>query len=617
MCGIAGFNWENPDLAKKMADTLEHRGPDQQGSFSNASVSLGHRRLSILDLSERGRQPMFYKKFGIIFNGEIYNYRDLREILKATGHHFNSNTDTEVILHAYEEWGKDCVKKFNGMWAFCLYDQAKNILFLSRDRFGEKPLYYYFQQNKFIFASELKAIKIHEVELTIDCNALNAFFYQKYIGGQLSIYRECKKVLPAECLVFDLARKKLESYRYYSLLDDIAEHKKIPLDKRLEMIEPIIVDAVEKRLMADVPVGSFLSGGLDSSLISAIIAKKHRNFKTFSIGFKDRSFNELPFSQKVADYIGTKHFTRYLSLADNLIKKVLSSADEPFGDSSIFTIYLLSRMTKENATVALSGDAGDEVFGGYDTYQAFVIAKILPPFIIKALGKIVRWLPPSERKVTRTLMLQRFTSSVDQDVAKRHLDWMATFRSSDRMKLLGENFRTDAEIGFGQPMPSTKNFLAVQLNDINEYLPGDILKKVDSASMLASLETRIPFLDSRLVALVLSLPDLYKVRLLHTKHWLRKIAAKYLPREIITRRKRGFTVPVSKWIKESPLVQEYLTKKEFYRHGYLAYDYVMDLYRAHRSNKQDNARPLWLIFTFNYWWKNIFKPGKKHQGEHV
>ncbi len=617
MCGIAGFNWENRELVKKMTDSMEYRGPDQQGLFTNASVSLGHRRLSILDLSDRGRQPMFYKKFGIIFNGEIYNYRELREVLKAAGHQFNSNTDTEVILHAYEEWGKDCVKKFNGMWAFCLYDRAKNILFLSRDRFGEKPLYYYFQQDRFIFASELKAIKIHDVKLTIDPKALNAFFYQKYIGGRLSIYRECKKVLPAECLVFDLARKRLESYRYYSLSDDIAAHKKIPLDKRLEMIEPIIVDAVEKRLIADVPVGSFLSGGLDSSLISAIIAKKHRDFKTFSIGFKDKRLNELPFYRKVADYIGTKHFTRYLSLDDNLIKKVLSSTDEPFGDSSIFTIYLLSRMTKENATVALSGDAADEVFGGYDTYQAFVIAKILPLFIIRALGKIARWLPPSERKVTRTLMLQRFTSSSDRNVVKRHLDWMATFKSPDRVKLLGKNFKADAEIASDQAALPTKDFLGVQLNDVNNYLPGDILKKVDSAAMLASLETRIPFLDYRLVALVLSLPDSYKIRFGQTKYWLRKIAASYLPRDIIKRRKRGFTVPISRWIKESRLVQEYLTKKEFYHHGYLAYDYVMDLYRAHRSNKQDNARPLWLIFTFNYWWKNTFKPGEKHQGEHA
>lgn len=608
MCGIAGFNWENPDLAEKMVDTMEHRGPDQQGLFTDTSVSLGHRRLSILDLSDRGRQPMFYKNFGIVFNGEIYNYRELREALKATGHRFNSNTDTEVILHAYEEWGKDCVKRFNGMWAFCLYDRDRNVLFLSRDRFGEKPLYYYLKQGKFIFASELKAIKLHDVALTIDRHAINAFFYQKYIGGRLSIYQECKKVLPAECLVFDLAQKKLESYRYYSLLDDAAVHKKIPLDKRLAMIEPLIVDAVEKRLIADVPVGSFLSGGLDSSLISAIVAKKHRNFKTFSIGFRDKSFNELPFSQKVSNYIGTKHSTRYLALDDNLISRIASAQDEPFGDSSIFPTYLLSRMTREKATVALSGDAGDEIFGGYDTYQAYLLAKILPTFVIKLLAGIVHSLPPSPRKVSATLKLQRFTSSTEKNVIKRHIDWMATFAEGQRRRLLGSNFITDAEILNGR-LAKPNNFLSIQLDDIANYLPEDILKKVDSASMLASLETRIPFLDHRLAALVLSLPDSYKIRLFQTKYWLRKIAAKYLPREIVKRRKRGFTVPISKWIKDSLLVREYLNDEAYYDHNFLRYHYVMDMYRAHQAQKQDNARQLWLVFTFNYWWKNVYRSG--------
>jgi len=599
MCGIAGFNWNSQALVEKMLGTLRYRGPDDEGFLVDSNASIGNTRLAVMDTSDKGHQPMELENLAIVYNGEIYGFKQLREELEAEGYKFVSDTDTEVVLCSYHRWGPACVERFNGMWAFCIYDKKNNTLFLSRDRFGVKPLYYYFRNGKFIFASELKAIRQHGLDLTINVPAVNFFFYQKYIGDNLTIFDDCYKLRPSENLLFDLERKQLTLTKYYDLERQVAGNQDLSLAERLDSVEGIIIDAVEKRLVADVPVGSFLSGGVDSSLISAIIARKHRGFETFSIGFKeDKSYDEVKYSNRASEHINTSHYVDYVGFNEEIIRFVLDNMDEPFGDASIFPTYLLSKMTRARVTTALSGDAADEIFGGYDTYKAYKLARYVPRTVIRASKRLIDLLPPSDKKMTFAFKLKRFVRDSDLNAVGRHLRWMATFNDLQRPKLLRENFVPAESL---VPCGSGKSLLALQLSDIHNYLAEDILKKVDMASMLNSLEVRVPYLDYRLVPLVLSLPEKYKVRNLRTKWLLKRIAGKYLPKDIVHRRKRGFTAPISRWIKGEDFVRSFLTDRRYYEHNLLDYGYVQDLFDGHISNREDNARDLWLIFVFNYW----------------
>ena len=598
MCGIAGFNWKDQSAIEAMADAMKHRGPDDRGTYLDEKVSLGHTRLSILDLSPKGHQPMRFENLVIVFNGEIYNFQEIRKELEALGYKFNSGTDTEVILCSYHRWGSKCVERFNGMWAFCIYDKNKQTLFLSRDRFGIKPVYYYFDGRRFIFASELKAIRRHDIALETDVSGLNFFFYQKYIGGDLTIYKNCRKLKPSENLLFDLKTNKITISKHYDLENEIAKRDGIPIQERLEMVEEILADAVLKRLIADVPVGSFLSGGVDSSLISAIISKSKKDFDTFSIGFKDESYNELEFSRIAAKHIRTAHHYEYMDVNEDIIEKVVGEMDEPFGDSSVFPTYLLSKITRQKVTVSLSGDGGDEVFGGYDTYTAYKLARYAPASLVGLLGHFINAIPPSDKKVTLGFKMKRFVRDFEAGCNRRHLNWMGTFGEQSREKLLAGCFIPDDRlIGCSDE----DSLLSVQLNDIHNYLAEDILKKVDLASMLVSLEARVPYLDYRLVPLVLSLPERYKIRWLTTKWLLKHIASKYLSRQIVHRAKRGFTVPVSGWIKNSSLIREFLTARKYYEEGPLNYEYAKQMFDEHTDGRKDNARELWLIFVYNRW----------------
>jgi asparagine synthase (glutamine-hydrolysing) len=598
MCGIAGFNWGDQPAIEAMTETMRHRGPDDHGTYLDTGVSLGHTRLAILDLSQKGHQPMFFENLAIVFNGEIYNFQEIRSELESFGYKFTSGTDTEAILAAYHRWGEKCVQRFNGMWAFCIYDKNKQTLFLSRDRFGIKPIYYYFDGRRFIFASELKAIKKHGLALETDTAAVNFFFYQKYIGGDFTIYKNCKKLKPSENLLFDLNTKKITVSKHYDLENETAKRHDIAINERLAMIEDTLRDAVLKRLIADVPVGSFLSGGVDSSLISAIISRNKKDFDTFSIGFRDESYNELDFSKIAAEHIKTTHHYEYMDVNEDIIQQVIGAMDEPFGDSSVFPTYLLSKITRQKVTVSLSGDGGDEVFGGYDTYRAYELARYVPKPLARLSRCLVNMIPPSDKKVTLGFKMKRFMRDFDTGCNRRHLNWMATFTEANRKNLLINGFVPDEQI---IPCGNEDSLLSAQLNDIHNYLAEDILKKVDLASMQVSLEARVPYLDYRLVPLVLSLPEKYKIRRLTTKWLLKKIASKYLPSQIVHRTKRGFTVPVSTWIKNSALIREFLTNRKSYEHNLLNYDYIQEMLSDHINNRADNARQLWLIFVFNYW----------------
>lgn len=415
----------------------------------------------------------------------------------------------------------------------------------------------------------------------------------------MAIFENCHKLEPSRNLIFNLTTKKITRKKYYNLQQEIVTCRNTPLDERLDSIQSIIVDAVEKRLVSDVPIGSFLSGGLDSSFISAIISQKRKDFDTYSIGFRENSYDELEYSKQVADHIRTKHYYEYMKIDENIVKHVVENMDEPFGDSSVIPTYLLSKIARHKSTVVLSGDGADEVFGGYDIYKAFKIAQYIPAPLGRLSKYLIDLLPPSDKKLSMTFKMKRFFRNFNADINRRHLDWMATFDDPQRKNLLNENFLTSPSF---IDCDSQENLLSIQLNDIQNYLAEDILKKVDLASMLNSLEVRVPFLDHLLVPLVLSLPEKYKIRNLKTKWLLKHFAGAYLPENVIRRPKRGFTVPVSQWIRKSDMIREFIADSDYYRHNLLNHNYVQNLLDAHISNKQDNARQLWLVFVFNYWW---------------
>lgn len=599
MCGISGFNFKDEKLINQMNLELKHRGPDSSDFFCDEKTSLGHTRLSIIDLSPEAGQPMEYNGLQIVFNGEIYNYKQICDELNQKGHQFKLKSDTEMILHAYAEWGENCVSHFNGMWAFCIYDTQKNKLFLSRDRFGIKPLHYFFEGGKFIFSSEIRAILKHNPKLSIDSEALNFYFYQKYILPKHTIFNEIKTLPPAHNLIFDLKNSDLKINRYYDLKQEIAEQKKIPINERLEKIKKTLPKAVEKRLLADVPVGSFLSGGIDSSYISAIVSKLKNNIKVFTIGFSEKTFDESNYAKKTADFLKLENKLAKIDLNEDLIFEVINKMDTPFGDPAIIPTYLLSKMTRKNVTVALSGDGGDEVFAGYDTYKAYKISKFTPLFFLKTLSFFTKYIPGSDKNLSFAYKLKKFSESNDKNPLKRHFDRLSQTSTETRKNLLKELY---SEINFDN---SKNNLETIQIADFEYYLQGDILQKTDMASMYNSLEARVPFLDHELVPTVLSLPEKLMIKKFQTKHLLKKIALTILPKEIIFRQKRGFSVPLSAWFKKSERMQKIITEKKFYSHNLLNYEYSQKLLIEHLKNKRDNSRVLWLILCLNVFFDNF------------
>ncbi len=576
MCGIVGFNWEDRELVEKMADSIRHRGPDDKGSYTDKGVSLGHRRLSILDLSEKGRQPMFYsKKEGafsekldserynqflrgrikeskcIVFNGEVYNFKELKKELESKGYIFNTQTDTEVILASYIEWGFDCVKKFNGMWAFCIMDLEKNILFCSRDRLGQKPFYYYLKDGKFIFGSELKSILEHkDLEINkkenLNKDALQLYFALGFIPSPYSIYKDVYKLEARQNLVFDLKSKEIKKWNYYEIpdYDPVYDKKKL-----IEEGRKILKDSVRMRMISDVPVGAFLSGGLDSSAVVASMKDftELGNLNTFSIGFEGK-FDESKYINIVKDYLKTKHHHDYFKEQDfkKLLDKYPWIYDEPFADYSGFPVYNLSKMAREEVIVALSGDGGDEIFGGYSTHLLGTRMDFMRklPKSFRVVGSKIPAKKNMNRYESLFLLKEGFKVSLEnpENIFSHSLQGTG-LRPESYKKWTIENMKTCLEKG--------KNSLgeALRINDLlYNTLPDNFLLKVDRASMANSLEVRSPFMDYRFVEFAQKIPTKWKTDLFKTKKIMREIIKDILPDEIIKRKKHGFTVPLERWI---------------------------------------------------------------------
>ncbi len=616
MCGIAGFVGKgDKDVLKKMSQTLYHRGPDDEGFYFENGVGLGFRRLSIIDLNT-GSQPIFNedKSIAVIFNGEIYNFKELREGLLAR-HNFYTKTDTEVIVHLYEELGEKCFEKLNGMFAIAIWDKKNKKLVLARDRMGKKPLYYFWDEKNFIFGSELKAIKAHPAFVAeLDLASLNKYFLYEYVPAPGSIFKNTKKLLPGNYLVLKDGRINTESF-----WDTTFHNHKINSEKEiLARMDNLINDAVKIRLVSDVPLGVFLSGGLDSSTV-AYYAQKNSNQKinTFSIGFDDPSFDESAYARRAAKFLGTNHHEDVLTSrqTQELVPRIFDFLDEPLADASIIPTYFLSKFARQNVTVVLGGDGGDELFMGYPTFLAHQFSGIyekLPEFLRKnVLEALVACLPVNLNNMSFDFKAKRFIKGLGVRPEYRNQIWLGAFGREERAKLFrpeiwnelknkNEFEDIDREVDvLGAEAAINKIIKLYQ----KHYLADEVLVKVDRASMAASLEVRAPFLDYRLVDFMNSVSFDQKMKNFQTKYLLKKLMDGKLPRDIIYRPKKGFGVPLAKWFKKElkPLLLDLLSQERIDKEGLFNYPYVEKLLNDHFEGKKDNRKLIWALAVFEMW----------------
>ncbi|MCK5477016.1 MAG: asparagine synthase (glutamine-hydrolyzing) [Candidatus Aenigmarchaeota archaeon] len=550
MCGISGFNWCDKTLIKQMNKTIKHRGPDGDGFFLDDNLSLGHVRLSILDLSPKGKQPMKNNERDIVitFNGEIYNFLEIKKILQKKGYSFTSKTDTEVILYAYEEWGAKCVEKFNGMWAFCIYDSSKKKLFLSRDKMGKKPLYYYLDKDKFIFCSEIKGILEHEIKRTLNKSQLATYLTYHFTPGTDTLIKNIKKVPASHNLIFDLETKKIKLEKYWDVKEDI---KYMDFGKAKEKLDELLNDAVKKRLISDVPVGSFLSGGLDSSLVTALYSKYYdKEMHTFCVGFDDEVENELKYAQIVSDHLGTTHHEFIVDgeMFSKRFDEMIWHYDDPMAEAGFIPNYFISEYAKKHVSVVLAGEGGDEVFAGYEWYGLLRYTNMMSktPFnYFKPLfSNLAKILPPS--KILKGIELL----ANGGDYGKSNCIILSYFTENEIKKLMAY------KVDFDKVIESTNKHTGTFSSPLNQlqYIDQKVLlaecfnMKADKSTLAFGLEERCPLQDCRIVEFSYQIPPDFKLKGKTEKYILKEVGKKYLPAEIIQRKKRGYGVPFDYWV---------------------------------------------------------------------
>ncbi len=619
MCGITGlvhFNKERkiiPGVLKNMSDSIYHRGPDDEGYYIDQNVGLGFRRLSIIDLST-GHQPMSNQNDSIyiVFNGEIYNYLEQRDILRQKGYTFKTTTDTEVILHLYEEYGVSCLQYLRGMFAFAIWDSNRQQMFCARDRFGIKPFYYYSDQEKFVFGSEIKAIlKSDDIDKTISIDALDSYFAFGYITSDLSIYKKIKKLQPAHYLLLSFKDKPaIEINRYWEIHFDPDYSKSEESWK--EEIESCFSETVKLHMISDVPLGAFLSGGIDSSSVVAMMAKNsNRPVKTFSIGFKEQKFNELQYAREVADKYGCEHHEQIVEPESiGLLSKLVNAYDEPFADSSAVPTYYVSQMARKHVTVALSGDGGDELFAGYNSYTRFNKLYSNPfnfksPFLNKLVwGSIHKLIPDNVRGKGSSYLLAQ-----ERKYQFAYMSW----QREERQKLMLPHF---SDIDYSIASESYKiNILkgsniddyvtSMQCLDLQTYMVDDILTKVDRASMMNSLEVRVPLLDHKFAELTFRIPRNLKLKGSEQKYILKKTMAPMLQGNILNHPKQGFGVPISLWFKDDlrVYINDTFNSSDCLLYTYLDKKYIKEKIINNQIAHIDFSERIWSLLFFNEWLK--------------
>lgn len=632
MCGIAGAIWTNPaaeisaDVLARMTDVLAHRGPDDSGAYTSAlkthtaagalpGVALGHRRLSIIDLAG-GHQPLANEdeSVWIVFNGEIYNHRELRRRLEGAGHTFCTHSDTEAIVHLYEDEGLDFVEHLEGMFALAIWDTRRRRLVIARDRLGKKPLYYRVEADRLLFASELKSLlEVPGLERSIDPRALDEYFTLQYVPHPRSILRGFNKLPPAHYAVFEDGSFRTE--RYWSPEFNLQIER--PLDEAAAELRELLTSAVEKRLEADVPLGAFLSGGVDSSLIVGLMQQLSRErVRTFSIGFPVAAFDESHYAREVAARLGTDHHEfRVEPHAVEVLEKLVWHYDEPFADSSAIPTYYVSKLTREFVTVALTGDGGDELFAGYDRYRAVQLASYLDhlPAGIKSLlarpGRAGWGQDRPQRSLVRRL--GRFSEALSFGPQRRYLEWVSMFNEARRGELYSDELIAELpdhdpfeflDAAFRQ-VNRRDPVTAASLVDLVTYLPCDLLTKVDIASMANGLECRAPLLDHRLVEFAAALPVRYKLKRGRGKRILKLAFPELLPDSVTRRPKMGFGVPLAQWFRGElrDYAHDVLLDPTARSRGYFRASAVERLLSEHAAGTFDHGYRLWGLLVFELW----------------
>jgi asparagine synthase (glutamine-hydrolysing) len=607
VCGICGIastaGAVDRERLAAMSATLAHRGPDSEGTFVDGGIGLAARRLAIIDLAG-GDQPIANEDgtCTVVQNGEIYNFAELRRELERAGHRFATASDTEVLVHGYEQWGLAFAERLRGMFAVALWDARERRLVLARDRFGIKPLYYREVGGELSFASELDALPQGELDL----DAVEAFLAFNSIPAPLSIFRQIRKLPPGHVLTWHEGRVELERFA-----------RPGPLPPRLDEDEAELVeecrarlrDSVRAHLVADVPVGVLLSGGVDSGTLAALAAQESSGpVRTFSIGFEEASFDELDGARAVAARYGTVHRELVLRPDAALLLPALADAfDEPFADSSALPTYLVSKLAAEDVKVALSGEGGDELFGGYYTYVADLLAERVGPLAARARPLVDR-LPSSDRRVSLEYRAKRFTRAAHLPALERHHGWKEIFSAEARAELTERRSRFDPLALDRARFAETEGHeLLTRLQDVDfgGYLVDDLLVKTDRASMAWSLEARVPFLDAVVTNFAFSLPARHKVRWLSKKRLLRAAAEPLLPRSVAHGRKRGFSIPAAAWLRGElePFARETLAAERLRRQGVLDPDAAARVLDAHAAGREDLSRQLWGLLAFTLWYE--------------
>ncbi len=632
MCGISGFidfnGNSNQEILQEMTDVLHHRGPDDSGygfhqiSPSQTTIGLGHRRLSILDLTKHGHQPMAYEEIEIVYNGEVYNFDEIKQELQKYDYHFDSHSDTEVILKAYHKWGLEAVHKFNGMFAITLYDKRKNMVYIIRDRSGIKPLYWYQKEEVILYASELKSFHKHpKFKKILNHNALALFLQYQYIPEPHSIFNDCFKLQAGHYLEIDLETKKLRQHKYWDVIDAYNKPKlDISKNEAIEETEKILTSAFNYRMVSDVPVGIFLSGGYDSSLVTALLQKDNsQKLKTFTIGFHEKGYDETPYAREVAAHLGTEHREYYCTQKDALeiIPKLAEIYDEPFSDDSAIPTTLVSQLARQEVTVALSADGGDELFAGYNKYslsaQYYKLFSKVPKVARAPLSALMGKIDPkhiplakdSDNFATKYEKAKNILQA--EDCVKVMQDVAHQITQNELKKLIKRDF-TLPKTNF-----DTSKDLAKENDDLNAmlaidyktYMLDDILTKVDRATMSVSLEGREPLLDYRIIEFVASLPSDYKYNDGISKYILKEITHKYIPKKMMDRPKMGFGVPLMEWFKDElkEYFLHYLDEARLEKEGIFDAKEVVLMRNRYLSGDKVSIETLWSLLMFQMWYE--------------
>ncbi|MFQ5857813.1 MAG: asparagine synthase (glutamine-hydrolyzing) [Anaerolineae bacterium] len=622
MCGITGVlefdgRAASDEVVRQMTTVLAHRGPDGEGVYAAGPVGLGHRRLAIIDLTSAGRQPMSNEdnSVWITFNGEIYNFLDIRRELEERGHTFRSATDTEVVVHAYEEWGTDCLRRFNGMFAFGLWDAHSRRLWLVRDRLGVKPLFYCLLPERLLFGSEIKSIlRGPGVDRTLDYEALAYYLALNYTPAPYTLFGAIRQLLPGHYIIAD-ETGHIEDREYW----DIVYREPGPSDEHdyVEEFRALLEDAVRLRLISDVPFGAFLSGGLDSSSMTYWMSRHVDQVKTFSIGFGEASFDEVEHACTVAGAIGTDHHEQIVTAdAATILPKLVWHAEEPTADSSMVAVYRLAEMTRKHVTMVLSGDGADEILAGYDTYQAHYLCRLyrfLPAWIRACLiAPVIRKLPASDAKVSWDFKMKRFVAGANLSPEDAHATWRMVFNAEARAELLSP---ARHEVGVKADAIDLYRAVFARTNarhpldrmlyaDARFYLPNDMLVKIDRMTMAHGLEARVPYLDYRLVEFLAGVPPYLKLKGFRHKKYLLKTAMRgRLPDSILKRAKEGFNVPNARWIKGElkTFVLDHLSPEAIRPLGLLDSNVVERLLCDHFEDRADNSHQIWCLLVLCLW----------------